>query len=106
MTISDHVFDAAVAEVVFATEHALPLLFDGRGLLDHECSVHRGSFVVEVAIQSLFDYVDLLLELIDRDVEINSILVFGLSFNYLVNSTLDAFAGLRGVNREVRDEGF
>ena len=90
---------------MFATKHGLPLFFDGRGLLDHECFVHRGSFVVEVAIQSFFDHVDLLLELIDRDLEINSILVFALSFNYLVNSTFDAFAGLRGVNREVRDKG-
>ena len=71
--MSDHVFDAAVAKVVFAAKHAFPLNFDGGGLLDHECSVHRGPFVVEVAIQSLFDYVDLLLELIDRDFEINSI---------------------------------
>ena len=71
--VSDHVVDAIVAEVVFATKHAFPLLFYCRGLLDHQCSMHRGSFVVEVAIQSLFDYVYLLLELIDRDFEINSI---------------------------------
>ena len=39
--VSDHVVDAIVAEVVFATKHAFELFSDSQVLAHHECFMHR-----------------------------------------------------------------
>ena len=53
--------------------------------------MHGRPLVVEVAIQSLLDHVDLLLELVNCDSDLNSISILVLSFDNLVNSIFDAF---------------